>query len=110
VFSNVSWEEANIEIHTDASKSLFGEFSSCMTSFKESWNSPKGVLGLFGHLMLEECVLQECVLECALFMCLKLVLQVLVVYATPIHSHFTVVKQKKNLVAQMFCQTIVEAT
>jgi hypothetical protein len=110
VFSNVSWEEANIEIHTDASKSLFGEFSSCMTSFKESWNSPKGVLGLLGYLMLEENVLQKCVLECALFVCLNLVLQVLVVYTTPICSYFTLVRQKKNLVTQMFCQTIVEAT
>jgi hypothetical protein len=43
-------------------------------------------------------------------MCLKLVLQVLVVYTTPIRSHFTLMRQKKNLVAQMFCQTIVEAT
>jgi hypothetical protein len=98
------------EILINASKSLFGEFSSCMTSFKESWNSPKGVLGLLGYLMLEECVLQERVLEHALFICLKLVLQVLVVYTTLICSHFTLMKQKKNLVIQMFCQTIVEAT
>ncbi len=34
----------------------------------------------------------------------------LVVYTTPICSHFTLMKQKKNLVTQMFCQTIVEAT